>query len=313
MTRFLTLRRCFTVIIAAVIGVAAPAYARAETMRLALDKGQVFTWEWKIVRSTETEGKPKQLGESATPVTLRVLDRTKDGYLLEIQNGRTVFDPTLQQSMAGDPAMAELLKFLETLKVQFLVTKDGEIGDIVNFDDVKAAGRKIIDTGAQNGVGDRAVLLRMFEQLAGSKDSLSALVLKDTGLMFYGTNIDPRMKEPIDFETELPNVFGGRPLKATGRLTLKRIDRKNKTAEFQVAQEVDKDSFIQMMKDLAAKTGKAPPKDTFENMMRGGSIRDAINVAINLDSGLATHAKRVRTSVFGNTVRVDQVEITLQK
>jgi hypothetical protein len=31
--------------------------------------------------------------DSATPVTLRVIDRTRDGYLLEIQNGKTMFDP----------------------------------------------------------------------------------------------------------------------------------------------------------------------------------------------------------------------------
>jgi hypothetical protein len=296
-----------------VMCLAAPATACAATIRLALDKGQAFTFEWTIFRSIETAGKPKQSNESTTPVTLRVLDRTRDGYLLEIQNGRTVFDPRLRDAVAGDPAMAELLKFLETLKVRFVVTRDGEIGDVVNFEDVKAAVQKIIETAARDGVADRAMLEKAFAQITASKEALKALALKDAELMFYGTNADPRMAKPMAFETELPNVFGGTPLKAAGQLSLKGIDQKNGTAEFLVEQQVDKGSFIQMMKDLGAKVGKEPPKDVLENMMRDGSIKDTINVTVDLRSGLSAHAKRVRNSVIANTVRIDQVELILQK
>ncbi|MBI5260971.1 MAG: hypothetical protein HY852_04030 [Bradyrhizobium sp.] len=308
----LSILTCLIAVLGLTIGLAFSTYARAATLRLTLEKGQVYTWEWKIFRSTETGGKPKQSHESSTPVSLRVLDRTRNGYLLELQNGRTVFDPKLQLTMA-DPAMAELLKFLETLKVRFLVTRDGEVEEVVNFKDVKEAAGKVVDAAAPTGAPDRAVLLRIIEQLTGSKESLKVLALRDVGLMFYGTNVDPGMKEPADYETELPNVFGGRPLKATGQLTLKAADRKSKTAEFEVEQKVDNDSFLRMMKDLGTKVGKQAPKGVLEDMMKNASIRDNINVTVDLDSGLAIHAKRVRTSMIANTVKIDQVELTLQK
>jgi len=311
MTGISALSRWLIAIVAAFICLASP--ASAATIRLALDKGQVFVWDWTIFRSIEAAGKPKQVHDSAAPVTLRVIDRTRDGYLLEIQHGKTMFDPALQEAVKGDAAMTELIKFLETLKVRFLVTRDGEIQDVVNFDDVKAAIQRIIDTAVQEGVADRAVLQKAFAQITASKEQLKLLSLKDVELMFYGTNADPRMKEPIDFETELPNVFGGPPLKASGRLSLKGTDAKNRTVEFLVEQEVDKASFIQMMKDLGTKVGKEPPKDVLENMMREGSISDTINVTVALDSGLSTHARRVRTSLIGNTLRIDRVELTPRK
>jgi hypothetical protein len=305
------LRRWLIAIVAAAICLVSP--ASAATIRLALDKGRSFTWEWKIFRSIETAGKPKQSNESTTAVTLRVIERTRDGYLLELQNGKTLFDPALQEGIKGDAAIAELLKFLETLKVRFLVTWNGEIRDVVNFDDVKAAAQRIIEVAAQDGVADRAVLQKAFAQITASKEQLKLLALKDAELLFYGTNTDPRMKIPVEFETELPNVFGGQPLKASGRLSLKGTDQKNRTAEYLVEQEVDKDSLVQMMKDLGTKVGKEPPKDVLENMMRDGSIRDTIDVTVALDSGLSIHAAKLRTSVIASTTRVDRVELSLQK
>jgi hypothetical protein len=213
----------------------------------------------------------------------------------------------------GDAAMTEYLKFIETLKVRFLVTKDGEIKDVVNFDDVKAAAQKIVELGAEEGVADRAALEKAFAQITASKAQLKFLALKDAELIFYGTNADPRMRMPVEYETELPNVFGGQPLKATGRLSLKGTDRETRTAEFHVEQQIDKDSFVRMMKDLGTKVGKEPPKDVLETMMRDGSISDAIDVTVALDSGLSTHATRERTSVISNSTRVERVELSLKK
>jgi hypothetical protein len=91
MTGIPKLGRWLIGIVTIVICLASP--ASAATIRLALDKGQLFTWDWTIFRSIEAAGKPKQVHDSATPVTLRVIERTRDGYLLEIQNGKTMFDP----------------------------------------------------------------------------------------------------------------------------------------------------------------------------------------------------------------------------
>jgi len=299
------LNRWLIGIVTVVICVASP--ASAATVRLALEKGQVFTWNWKTSRQrTETGGQPKPSGESAMRVTLRVIDRTRDGYLLEIQDGRTVFDPQ-QAPTKNDALMIKLLRVFETLKVQFDVTRNGEIKDIVNFDEVKAAGRRMIE----NGAGDREMLLLMFESLACSEQSLKDSFLKDVGLIFYGTNVDMKMKKPVDFEAKL---FNGGPLKATGRLSLRSVDLKTRLAEIHVEQQADKQSFIQLfIENYDAKAGKKPPKDLIEDMTRNGSMQDIIDVTISLDSGLATHAKLVRTSIGGNTVQIDQVEFTSQK
>ena len=110
------LNRWLIGLITALLCVASP--VSAATIRLALDKGQIFTWDWTIFRSIEAAGTPKQVHDSTTPVTLRVIERTRDGYLLEIQNGKTMFDPALQDAVKGDAAISELIKFLETLKVR---------------------------------------------------------------------------------------------------------------------------------------------------------------------------------------------------
>ena len=126
--------------------------------------------------------------------------------------------------------------------------------------------------------------------------------------MFYGTNVDPKVKKPVDFETELKHVFGGGPLKLTGQLSVKSVDLKTKLADIHVEQEAEKQSFIQLL--IKGYAGRA--KDLFEDV-KNGSMRDEIDVTISLDSGLATHAKRVRTTVGANTVQIDEVELTLQK
>jgi hypothetical protein len=293
-----------------ILSLIASVHARAATLRLVLDKGQVLTWNWHTLRSTEIEGQPKQSGEIATPVTVRVLDRFRDAYLLEIQNGPTIFDPVALRSMT-DIETAVFQKFLETLKVQFFATSDGQIKDIVNFDDVRATGRKMIEVQAQNA-DDRDMLLLEFEHLACSKETLRDRVLEDVGLLFYGTNVDPQIKRPVDSETDLSNLFGEGPVKARGQLSLMGIDRRTKSAQIHVEQEVDKQSFIQMaMKQFARISGKEPPKEVLESS-QNGSLQNSIDATVSLDSALTTYAKRVRTTLIGNAVRIDQVEITLQ-
>ena len=301
---------CLVLVLAFLFAFPSPqARAEAEPGKLSLSKGQTLKWNLRKWKRTTQQGTPTTEGESTTPVTLRVLDTTPDGYAVELQHGRT--------KIAGLTAEAEqaleaqgFLTALDGVQVKVALSADGAFGDILNFEEARAAALKVIElVGKSRGGAGGSDSSAFLEQVFSSKEGLANMFLKDVPILTMAAAFDPTTGEPMEYETELPNMFGGAPLKARGRVIAKTAEAKG-TAEFDVEQEVDKDTFIAMMTDMGNKANTPIPAGELETLMKDGGIKDTMRFVVDLSTGVADFASVKRVTNIQGGGREDLTEFT---
>jgi hypothetical protein len=301
-------------VLAASFGCLGACPARAEPIALKLKQGQVFTWTYKIRNTVLQDGKAPNGGESATPYTMRVLEAGADDYVVEFQQGQTQFDAA-HAAASADPALKEIMSLMVRLKIRVALSNRGELGKIQNVEEVKAAGQEIIGRAVSMRPSQHEQELKKFlENMLASEESLRATFLKNTRSLFSCVDLDPADGAPSTTDTELPNAFGGDPLKGTRTTTVKHSPSRSDVAEATMVQNVDKESFIRMMNDLVVKaTGKPAPKGAFEGIFADGGIKDEMHFTCDLSTGLAEVAALKRTMNVPGRRQENEEEFTAVK
>jgi hypothetical protein len=97
-----------------------------------------------------------------------------------------------------------------------------EVGEIMNsmFDD-------IIDVLGENDVKKQDALksaMKPFKKIYSSKQGIEQLVLKELQYFHFPMGLEYDITEPLLYDEELPNMFGGEPIKAKAKLYFENVD-----------------------------------------------------------------------------------------
>lgn len=97
-----------------------------------------------------------------------------------------------------------------------------EVGEIMNsmFDDIiDVLGEK--DEKKQDAL---KTAMQPFKQIYSSKQGVEQLVLKELQYFHFPLGLEYDITEPLLYDEELPNMFGGKPIKAKAKLYFENVD-----------------------------------------------------------------------------------------
>lgn len=97
-----------------------------------------------------------------------------------------------------------------------------EVGEIMNnmFDDiVQVLGEK--DKKIQKTL---KTALESFRQIYSSKQGIEQLVMKELQSFHFPMGLEYNITEPIVYDEEIPNMFGGKPINANSKLYFENVD-----------------------------------------------------------------------------------------
>jgi hypothetical protein len=297
----------------------------SQTLLLNLSKGQSFYYDQVVSRKFIFMDEKTRLlsqnfpslrsGEASTPLTLKVIDVFADKYRFEMRNGRTVILSPRPAQTQPSPAEKELLDLSESIRIVFDITNNGKILGITNFDEARSSWDKLIDlTLRARGQADSDETRRFVEKTFSSKEAASGALLNNIPYLFYVLGIDLVSKTKTDIETEMLIPFSEKPLKSFGTVSIMNYDKINKKVEVILEQQVRKDMFVEMMNELTQKTtGKPPPADTYEKIMKDGSIKDRIEFLIDSENGMSQSVKFLRAFVLPDMLRSDGIQFIRKK
>lgn len=293
------------------------AYATEKLIGLHLSKGNTYKWNYRIEKKVKSILKGDFSSSSLTVVSMNVVNTSKQGIVLELQNGKTLIEDSIQQEALNQAYSPERTRFLESIKVLILVNNLGEVVDILNFEELKNSALQVIDlikSASHEKEITRSTTEKFLQDVFSTKEGIAGMFLKDTPLLFHGSNINLKGKRSYPYETELLNIFGGEPIKAKGKVVLEPIDKTRKTLNVSMTQEIDKESFVKMLDDVSKRIeNKKPSQVTFNEVMKDSSINDSINVKVDLKTGLSLWAKTSRISNIAGTITEDTVEYSMIK
>ncbi len=128
----------------------------------------------------------------------------------------------------------ELLARFSKYKLTEIKYKTSEVGDfleILNWEEVGEIMNSMFDDiievlGENDKQKKDALKLAMqpFKQMYSSKQGVEQLVLKELQYFHFPMGLEYNITEPLIYDDELPNMFGGEPIKAKAKLYFENVD-----------------------------------------------------------------------------------------
>lgn len=286
-------------LISIIYGIIVPACAQ-EVVSLKLKKGAVYKWDYKLSKS----GSPFA---SSTPVSLSVVKVMKSGYLVDYRSGETTFgDP--EAAKAAKELLEKMAEINRGLVIRIVLDDSGSIVDIVNFEDIKRAADKVLNLTTSLNKNSN-VSPESLQKMFSTKEAVANIFLKDLPVVFYGVGYPRGVSPAQDYETELPNPFGGLPLAAKGVTQVTSTDLQSKTITIDTQQEVSPEAVVNMLSDSAKRLGKPiVNEDELMESAKNWRIRDEIHVEVDTRSGLATKARLQREAMIDGRTQLNLAE-----
>ena len=128
----------------------------------------------------------------------------------------------------------ELLDKFSKYKLTEIKYKTSEVGDLLEILNWKEVGEimnnmfdDIIDVLGEKDEKKQDALktaMQPFKQIYSSKQGVEQLVLKELQYFHFPMGLEYDITEPLIYDDELPNMFGGKPIKAKAKLYFENVD-----------------------------------------------------------------------------------------
>ena len=271
-----------------------------------LAAGDAFKLE--VTKSREDAGKPDDNYTTHTPVTVKVLSASKDGFVIEWRPGVVRIEGP---GAKIDPALAMAANLVGDATVKFVLGPDGEMEGVENAAELTPKFEMLIDIATREASktmsAEEASRFQGFMKQILSPTLLLSLVSRDaeTYLSLHGLALAPG--ESAEGKLEQPNPFGGRPIPAVFKVRMTKATPD--AAMLETVTTFDADTLLQVtMQLLEQAAGKPAPEEVAKARM---DLSEKGTVTFDRKVGLISEVTHTRAIAFGPSKRTERWVIRL--
>lgn len=302
--------RLHALIIAAVLAFAAPAPAQDSPV-VALPLDWTVGERHKLVMTKEKArirgGQQQNRGQAVTPVSLEVLQKSADGYVVRWTYGRTEFVGIKAGKLA-----VKLANIIENASLNLRVDPQGGVVGVDNVAEIarhyRKAGDALLDQMLKEGAPDDVLnkVSALLDKM-GEPAAVEATAMREPQLYFLAFGGAYRMGERYEFEDRIPNPWGLQPFPTKATVFLQDVDADAGTATVGWKQVFDRDKAGPVLEATLRALGMQVQTDG--DVFTGLSIADDALWVFDTKTGwmLSGSWQRAMT-VDGNLVGVERVK-----
>lgn len=260
-----------------------------------------ITSEKNMATSKSREGLTNQ-------ITLKVLEASKDGSVIEWRYGKVTVDT------GGDPLAKMIFELSEGTRVVYKTAADGSFEDLVNWEEMRDVASVALDKAANSpGMNPQVKeLLGQFKSMYSTKEGLLTTI-PEISAYHYVHGAEFPVEGALSADTQYGNPLGGDPLPAKMVLQMTEFDPKKNYCKIAITQETDRETgsrlFIERVKKNIEESGQEAPKDSeLEGLQM--FITESYEHDIDLSGGWATRVVFKKDVVSGPAGSTDVYEIT---
>ncbi len=287
-------------------------------------KNEVKKFEILKVRYEEREGVVSRNDSSWQMVTLTVTDSTEDGYVLswkvELENSEEL-KAKVGQSFSMDGSWTSLLN---GYTLELATSETGEFLDWINWESYRDMMYSFMDEmtaqmGTGNGKVDTKALITQLKPMFATKEQLTSIALQEVQLLFGYHGYEWELESVFEYDEKLPNLMGGEPIDAKGKMKFYDLDEDNATCKMHNEVQVKEDAVKLFVKTFVQKITADQDLDEAEiqKMMdeMDMDIQQKFDYAFDLEWGWVTDfsfEKIVEMKLDGETAtRLDHTVIRM--
>lgn len=155
-----------------------------------------------------------------------VIDSTEDSYTI-----RWSYENNLENAYQIPEELLERFSKYKLTEIIYKTSEVGEFLEILNWEEVGDIMNNMFDDivivlgGNDNKKKDtlKTAMLPL-KQIYSSKQGVEQLVLKELQYFHFPMGIEYDITKPLVYDEELPNIFGGKPIKAKAKLYFENVD-----------------------------------------------------------------------------------------
>ena len=179
--------------------------------------GDKIAFVTKKVRAQVINGATLPSPEVYWDNTIEVIEQDEHGFVLSWMRGKIRVDPPEPLP----PAVTALADLWSDVRIDLLVTPEGRILDVSNYDDLKTYLEKTLvmtrdllkEAGQDEALIDKTI--STMRNLINDRSIGSTMLLKDIAGLFGAYQREIDIKGKTEYDIELPNPMGGSPIPAT--------------------------------------------------------------------------------------------------
>ncbi len=186
-----------------------------------------------------------------------VMDSTESSYTIKWS-----FKKNLGSSYQIPEDVVKKLSKYELTEVIYKTDELGTFIEVVNWKELSMAMKSMLDDillvyKEKEGTDLKPIIQSMqpIIDVYSSKEGIEELVLKELQLMHIPMGGEFDILEPILYEEEIPNLFGGEPITGDGKLYFENVDFESGFCIMKQESDMDPDKAMETMKVALKKMG----------------------------------------------------------
>lgn len=190
--------------------------------------GDSYNFQVDKVKKAWKVGKQSKNDSSSYVVNFEVIDSTETSYTID-----WTYETTLISDLdLNDEVNAQLITKLNPYKytsVKYKTTEVGAFVEILNWEEISEMMKTALDIVIEEkSKGENSAemkeALKPFRAMFETKAGIEQVLLKELQYFHFPFGFEFDQNTPLDYEDELPNVLGGKPLRADARLAVESVN-----------------------------------------------------------------------------------------
>jgi hypothetical protein len=278
---------------------------------------------YEMVKSSQQtrEGKTKRQASSRSRIEVSVIEAGAKGYLVGWRIQETKVD---DPQAARNPMVQQMGDLVKGWKALIELDEEATVTGVRNWQELQARSKKIVEllTSDPKSLGLEPAKVKtlrtQIESMFARKDQVEQFFIREPQVFFLPIGRTYPTEGALEYDSELPNAFGGEPLPGHGKLTLISCDRKTGRASVRWTQTIDSEAARRVMfKTMQAVSEKlALPKPNMERvktLVNSMAVEDRCEFTVDAENGWVEEMTYTRTTALAQEDATRKEIVTIQR
>lgn len=188
--------------------------------------GDSYNFKVSKIKQQWKEGKLTKDQKQVYIANFTVIDSTENSYIIKWS-----YENDLGNTYKIPEKLLDKFSKYKITEIKYKTSEVGDLLEILNWKEVGETMNSMFDDiievlGDKNEKKRDALKTAMqpFKQIYSSKQGVEQLVLKELQYFHFPMGIEFDLNEPLIYDEELPNMFGGKPIKAKSKIYFENVD-----------------------------------------------------------------------------------------
>ncbi|MEF3077385.1 hypothetical protein [Winogradskyella poriferorum] len=207
----------------------------------------------------------------------KVLDSNDKSYKIQWtykNNIVSTFQEKAENIFDDKEAVNQILKKNDLSKVIYKTNELGEFLEILNWKELGESTKLLLQEMLNSfekknpeKVSELRNAINPIIEIYSSKQGIEQLAINELQYFHFPFGLEYDITEPIEYEQELPNVLGGKPIIADATLTFEEVDFENSFCSLKEETVINPDDTKRVVKELFTKMKieESKAKETIDN------------------------------------------------